>query len=297
MQFLNNTSWIKGRHTIRFGGEIRNDHFNQDGNQFARGSFGFEANATKQGPTGVGGNSFADFLLGEVRRPETAVAIGSARFRATSFNFYIDDSWKITNKMTLALGLRYENTPPWEDTTGKLFSAAIPYMDSTPNVADRSRYPVFVRQGNGTDPYDGILVRWPDITVVQDGRLGSRLVKRDNNDFAPRLGLTWSPNSKWVIRTGTGMFYTQDTGNPRFDMARNIAGRFRQEAVSDYPDRQWNNSFKEIAGAFARVPQPYSFSNLYDRRTPYVIQYLFNVQREFGQNLAFEAGYLGSVSR
>lgn len=297
MQFVNNTSWIRGRHTIRFGGEVRNDHFNQDGNQFARGSFGFEANATKQGPTGVGGNSFADFLLGEIRRPETAVAIGSARFRATSFSFYIDDSWKITNNLTLALGLRYENTPPWKDTTGKLFSAALPYMDSTPNVADRSRYPVFVRQGNGTDPYDGILVRWPNITVVQDGRLGDRLVKRDNNDFAPRIGLTWSPNSKWVIRTGAGMFYTQDTGNPRFDLARNIAGRFRQEAVSDYPDRQWSNSFKEIAGAFAQVPQPYTFSNLYDRRTPYVMQYLFNVQREFGQNLAFEAGYLGSVSR
>jgi hypothetical protein len=297
MQFLNNTSWIRGRHTIRFGAEIRNDQFNQDGNQFARGNFGFEINATKQSPTGAGGNAFADFLLGEIRRPETAVAIGSARFRTNSFNLYIDDSWKITNRLTLALGLRYENTPPWKDTTGKLFSAAIPFMDNTPQVADLSRYPVFVRQGNGTNPYDGILVRWPNITVVQDGRLGDRLVKRDNNDFAPRIGLTWSPSSKWVIRTGAGMFYTQDTGNPRFDMARNIAGRFRQEAVSDFPDRQWGNAFKEIAGAFAQVPNPYTFSNLVDRRTPYVMQYLFNVQREFGQNLAYEVGYLGSVSR
>ncbi|MFN7920267.1 MAG: carboxypeptidase-like regulatory domain-containing protein [Bryobacteraceae bacterium] len=297
MQFLNNTSWIRGRHTIRFGGEVRNDQFNQDGNQFARGSFGFEINATRQTPSAGGGNSFADFLLGEIRRPETAVAIGSARFRATSFNFYVDDSWKVTNRITVAVGLRYENTPPWKDTTGKLFSAAIPYMDSVPNVSDRSRYPVFVRQGNGSNPYDGIVVRWPNIDVVQDGRLGDRMVKRDNNDFAPRIGLTWSPTDRWVIRTGAGMFYTQDTGNPRFDMARNIAGRFRQEAVSDFPDRQWNNAFKEIAGALAQVPQPYTFSNLYDRRTPYVMQYLFNVQREFRQNLAFEIGYLGSVSR
>ena len=297
MQFLNNTSWIRGRHTLRFGAEYRKDQFNQDGNQFARGSFGFEINATRSGPTGTGGNAFADFLLGEIRRAETAVAIGSARFRATSFNLYVDDSWKINNKMTLALGLRYENTPPWLDTTGKLFSAAIPYMDSTPQVADLSRYPVFVRQGQGSDPYAGIAVRWPNITVVQDGRLGNRLVRRDNNDFAPRLGFTWSPSTKWVIRTGAGLFYTQDTGNPRFDMARNIAGRFRQESSSDRPDRQWNNAFREIAGAVAQVPNPYTFSNLYDRRTPHVLQYLFNVQREFGQNLAFEIGYLGSTSR
>lgn len=297
MQFLNNTSWIRGRHTIRFGGEIRNDHFNQDGNQFARGSFGFEINATRSGSAATGGNAFADFLLGEVRRAETAVAIGSARFRATSMSFYIDDSWKINNRMTLAIGLRYENTPPWKDSTGKLFSIAIPYNDNTPNVADLSRYPVFVRQGNGSNPYDGILVRWPNITVVQDGRLGDRMVKRDNNDFAPRIGFTWNPSSKWVIRTGAGMFYTQDTGNPRFDMARNIAGRFRQEASSDFPDRQWNNAFREIAGALAQVPQPYGFANKWDRRTPYVLQYLLNVQREFGNNLALEVGYLGSVSR
>ena len=63
----------------------------------------------------------------------------------------------------------------------------------------------------------------PDVRC--DGSLSNRLVGRDNNDFAPRLGITWAPSDKWVIRGGGGMFYTQDTGNPRFDMARNIAGR------------------------------------------------------------------------
>ncbi|MCX6594649.1 MAG: TonB-dependent receptor [Acidobacteria bacterium] len=299
MQFLNNTSWVKGKHTIRFGGEIRNDQFNQDGNQFARGSFGFEVNASRRAPTGtnLGGDAFADFLLGEVRRAETAVAIGSARFRATSFAFFVDDTWKVTSKLTLSLGMRYENTPPWEDSSGRLFTAYMPYMDSTPGITDRSRYPVFLRQGNGSNPYDGIAIRWPGIDVAQDGRLGNRLVRRDNNDFAPRIGISWNPTSKWVIRTGAGMFYTQDTGNPRFDMARNTAGRFRKESDSTRPDTQWANGFASITGALPQIANPYTFANLYERRTPYVMQYLLNVQREFSQNLVLEVGYLGSVSR
>lgn len=299
MQFLNNTSWIRGHHTLRFGGEVRNEQFNQDGNQFARGSFGFEVNASRRGPTGsnLGGDAFADFLLGEVRRAEQAVAIGSARFRATSFSFYVDDTWKIASNFTLSLGLRYENTPAWTDDTGRLFTVFMPYMDSTPAIQDRSRYPVFLRQGIGQNPYDGIAIRWPGIDVAQDGRLGNTLVSRDKNDFAPRIGISWSPTSKWVVRTGAGMFYTQDTGNPRFDLARNTAGRFRKEAVSDRPDSQWPNAFASIVGAFPQIANPYSFANLYERRTPYSMQYLFNVQREFTPNFVIEAGYLGSVSR
>ena len=125
------------------------------------------------------------------------------------------------------MGLRYELNPPFFDTFGNLFSVYIPFLDATPNVADLSRYPKFIRQGKGSDPYAGIPIRWPDIGVVQDGRLGDRLVQTDYNDFAPRIGITYAPTSKWVVRTGAGMFYNQDTGNPRFDMARNIAGRIR----------------------------------------------------------------------
>lgn len=299
MQILNSTSWIRGKHIFRFGGEVRNDQFNQDGNQFARGAFGVEINATRRAPTGtnLGGDAFADFLLGQVRRAEQAVAIGSARFRATSYSFFIDDTWKLTNKVTLSLGLRYENTPAWTDSSGRIFTVAMPFMDSVAAVQDKSRYPVFLRQGNGTDPYAGIAIRWPNITVAQDGRLGNTLVQRDKNDFAPRIGISWNPTSKWVFRTGAGMFYTQDTGNPRFDMARNTAGRFRLEADSTTPNVTWANGFASIAGSIPQIANPYSFANIYDRRTPYVMQYLFNVQREFNSNLVLEAGYLGSVSR
>jgi hypothetical protein len=154
-----------------------------------------------------------------------------------------------------------------------------------------------MRQGEpSNDPYAGVAIRWPNIEVRQDGTLGDRLVGIDKNDFAPRFGLTWAPSEKWVIRAGAGYFYSQDTGNPRFDMARNLAGRLRFNSNTQIPNLNWDNSLASISGGLANVPTPYTFANPYDRRTPYTAQYMFNVQRELPMNTVIEVGYLGSVS-
>jgi hypothetical protein len=107
----------------------------------------------------------------------------------------------------------------------------VPFVDTTPNVQDLSRHPTFVRMGSG-DFYEDLALRFnPAIKVARDGRLGERLIQFDRNDFAPRFGLAWSPTNRWTVRLGGGVFYTQDTGNPRFDMARNLAGRRRDEPL------------------------------------------------------------------
>src|SRR5581483_4426675 len=64
LQFLNNTSVIRGKHTFRFGGEIRRDQYNQVGNQFARGQWTFDFPATQNPVTKTGGDVFGSFLLG-----------------------------------------------------------------------------------------------------------------------------------------------------------------------------------------------------------------------------------------
>ena len=298
LQFLNNTSITRGKHSFRFGGEIRKDQFNQVGNQFGRGSFWFSTTPTWNPVTGKEGDAFASFLLGNVTLTEVAAQIASVQFRATSFALYMDDVWKITPKVTVSLGLRYENTPPWEDISGNMTTVFFPAFDNTPNVLDQSRHPFFLRQGTGTgDPYAGLKVRWPNIPLVQDGRLGNRLVNRDNNDFAPRIGIAWSPTPKWSIRTGAGTFYNQDQGNPRFDVGRNAAGRTRNDDNPDFPAETCLNGAAGLVGSVANIATPQAFSNKFDRRTPYTMQWLFNVQRELANNLTFEAGYLGSVSR
>ncbi|MFN9299262.1 MAG: carboxypeptidase regulatory-like domain-containing protein [Acidobacteriota bacterium] len=311
MQFINNLSWIRGKHTIKFGGEVRNDQYNQVGNQFARGQFTFDRNATRSPLVAGSGNAFADFLLGEVFQAEAAVSIARAQFRATGFAFYIDDTWRVSNKLTLNLGLRYENTPPWEDQTGTLFNGIV-RQDIRPTspfgavVQDQSLHPFFMRQGaSRQNCYEGINLRWiaggefPTFPIQTrcDGSLGNRLVGRDNNDWAPRLGASYQLDSKTVIRVGAGAFYSQDTGNPRFDMARNLAGRLRDNSSQVSPQLTWQNGLASIAGGTANVARPYTFANPFDRRTPYTLQYLFNIQREFSSNVVFEIGYMGSVSR
>jgi carboxypeptidase family protein len=303
-QVVDNLSLTKGSHSLRLGGELRWDHYNQTGNQFARGGFVFEATASSQLAlvdnklVGVenSGNGFADFLLGYCKRCEVSVSLATAQFRAFSQYYYIDDTWKVTPKLTINAGLRYEYTPPWYDQSGRLVNIYVPFMDSTPNVQDLSRHPVFVRTGSG-DFYEGLTLRFKeDIQVARDGRMGDRLVNDDRNDFAPRFGLAYSPSNKWSIRLGSGVFYSQDTGNPRFDMARNLAGRRRDESLPNQLDLTWDAPFRNLGGPVT-ISNPYVLGNIYNRRTPYVIQYMLNVQRDLGNNFMLEVGYLGSVGR
>src|SRR5262245_43612883 len=301
-QVVANVSLPAGSHAPRMGGEFRCDQYNQYGNLFLRGQFRFEPNVTQQlGPTGAAvagtGNAFAEYLLGYARRNQGSVIPAEIKFRATSQAYYIDDTWKIHPKVSINFGLRYEYTPPFLDKTGKLVNFHVPFVDMIPNVADMSRHPTLVRQGTG-DFYDGLVIRFePSVKVARDGRLGERLVADDKNDFAPRLGIAWNPSSKWVVRTGAGLFYAQDTGNPRCDLARNVAGRRRDEATATQLDLNWNTPYRGLGEATALIVQPYGLANIYDRRTPYSIQYVLNVQRELGGDTALEVGYIGSVSR
>ncbi len=296
-QVIDNFSWTRGNHSFRFGGELRWDQYNQLGNQFPRGSFNFQTVATSNVGAAGTGYGFADFLLGYETQSQGSVTLAETRFRATSQAYYIDDTWKIHPKVSINYGLRYEYTPPFLDLTGKLVNFQMPFVDTTPNVADPSRHPTLVRQGTG-DFYEGSSIRFePAVKVARDGRLGNRLVADDKTNFAPRLGIAWNPSSKWVVRTGGGMFYAQDTGNPRFDMARNLAGRRRDIATPGNIDLTWNAPFRGLGGPTVLIPQPYGLANVYNRRTPYSIQYLLNVQRELGGDTALEIGYIGSVSR
>ena len=141
-QYTENLSWTRGTHFVRSGADLRLDHYDQDGNQFARGSAGFNANVAT-------GNGFADYMLGYIGTWSYASGLAVARLTAFSQSYYITDTWKLSPNLTLNLGLRYEFTPPWTDTAERQIVAVIPVNTQQPQVADMSLHPVLVRAGTG----------------------------------------------------------------------------------------------------------------------------------------------------
>jgi hypothetical protein len=310
LQVVDNVSWIKGKHTFRFGFEYNRQNFDQVGNQFSRGNFVFQPNAT-QSPTHTGGDAFAEFLLGDLYQSTVAVAIASANFQRNTEAAFVDDTYKITRKVTLSLGLRYELTPPWVDLLNNDFTVALPKLYFGPQ-APQSQWPYFVREGNCTNPYQGLSINWTAVSgvagteaspspVCSNGAFPQALMQTQYNNWAPRVGISYSPDAKLVIRSAWGIFYNQDIGNAYFDMARNIAGRVTQTSGQNggtvgVPNLFYSNAVPGGSGAIAQIPPPYAYVDAYDHKTSYTMQYLVNVQRQIAGDWVIEGGYLGTVS-
>jgi hypothetical protein len=321
-QIGDNVSWVKGKHSLRLGYEFNRQTFNQLGNQFSRGQFSSQPIATAfNSGTGSsplsGGDALADFLLGNLYQSTVAVAVANANYERNVQTAYIDDTYKILSNVTIDAGLRYELTPPWNDTLGNNFTVALPVLPADYAISttySQDKWPQYVRQGNCTPDhvYDGLAIRWTASTlgngpapVCSNGQLpNGPLMHTQYNNFAPRLGISFSPNPTMVIRVGYGIFYSQDIGNSYFDMARNIAGRVtytNADGVAPFGSStlSWDNATPGAGGgAIANLPaNTVAFVMAASHKTTYAEQYLLNIQKQFGQNWSFEAGYQGAQSR
>jgi hypothetical protein len=311
-QFVDNISWIKGKHTFKFGFEYNRQNFNQFGNQYLRGGYTFNPNATES-PSKTGGDAFADYMLGDIYQSTEALQAANAPNQRNMEVAFVDDTWKITPKLTVSLGLRYELVPPFTDTANNLFTIVIPQIVGVAN-APVANQPYFIRQGNCSNPYTAnppLPFTW-SITpaVCSNGLENNQLMQTRYNDFAPRVGIAYSPDSKTVIRAAYGTFFVQDNGNSSyFDLARNIGVRFTLSAVSGgntwapgsgvlsgLPDTWANAVTPSTGGTGPAFGPPYGYVAAYAHHTSYTDQYLVNIQRQLGSNWAFELGYLGSES-
>jgi len=314
-QIVDNLSWQKGKHSLRLGFEYNRQTFNQLGNQFSRGQFTDQPLTTAfHTGTGLsGGDALADMLLGDLYQSVVAVAVANANYVRNAEVGYVDDTYKILPNVTVSAGLRYELTPPWNNTYGTTFNIALqtmPKLGDTSTTYPQSQWPFYVRQGSCApgDVYKGLSIRW--ITplgpppVCSNGLMpNGPLLNTPYNNFAPRFGISYSPNPKMVVRAGYGIFYTQDIGNAYFDMSRNVAGRVTYTNTNSAPPYGSSNLTRDNAtpgaggGAISNLGPSVAFANAVSHRTSYAQQYLLNLQQQVGADWSFEFGFQGALSR
>ena len=106
-EVANDLSWVLGKHVMKMGFSTKRIDYNQLGNQFAVGGFDFDGTATQNPASRPGtGDPMADFLLGYMAQSYTAVQPADAKLRSTYWAFYMGDSWRLSPKLTVDLGLR-----------------------------------------------------------------------------------------------------------------------------------------------------------------------------------------------
>lgn len=182
-QFNDAVSWVKGKHNMKFGGEIRSLQFNVRRLTQASGEFDFNAAQTSLG--GVGGDPVASSLFGLV--DTTTLNYGAfSGVRYKDFSLYAQDTYKFSSKLTLNYGLRYDIDLPASEAFDR-FSAVDPNL---PNPGAGGILGAYTYFGTG------------------DGRNGqTRPQDTYTKAFGPRLGFAYSIDAKTVLRGGYGIFY------------------------------------------------------------------------------------------
>jgi hypothetical protein len=277
-------NWIRGNHTWKFGGQVVHIRDNR--------TFGAFQNAIADFV------SVQDFINGNIRDYQIAVDPrgrfpGEAleapfvapsftrHYRYNEFAGYAQDTWKITPRLTLTAGLRYEYFGVLHSPDGEK------HLDANFYYGPGSNY--FEQIANGRF----------DLAVNQTGDLKDRLFKSDYNNFAPRLGVAYdlTGSGRTILRAGYGIFYDRNFGNVLFNVIQNppnyavlITGA-DNDGVSIAPNLDQYAALAPVAGA------SYSSSARglnQDMVTAYANVWNINVQQEINHMFVASVAYAGS---
>ncbi|MGH9840448.1 MAG: TonB-dependent receptor domain-containing protein [Blastocatellia bacterium] len=277
-QGVASVTMLRGRHTFKFGGEYRLSKNLDNVRNSAGGNFGFTNNFT--------GDSLVSLLLGHVNSASRVENL-TLDTRAATIGGYAQTDWKVNNKLTLNLGLRYDlDFPRWE-------------INNRQNSFDI----------NATNP----ACNCPGL-IVWSGRNGlSKYAHNfDKNNFGPRVGFAYRLTDKTVVRGGGAMVYigAYDQATPtQFAAGFSIQGNFTSPDGGRTPALKLSDGLPNIPvpsdanlipgfGAVAIGQNPVlavDFLEPTNRPTPYLQTFNLNVQRELPWNMVVEVGYLGTL--
>jgi hypothetical protein len=252
---------IRGRHTIRVGGDFRWSQFNLFQLNAPRGSFSFTGQYTSQDGSGIG-NGLADMLLGLPLNSQidSYVYLGN---REPVPSLFVQDDFKVSHNLTLNLGLRWEYYTPIVD--------------------------VHNHQANFDYATGQLLV------AGQNGN-SDALATAQKLNFAPRVGFAYTPLANTVIRGAFGIFYSGQeirTGDP-LQLQYNLPFYYQPTFVGDgvTPALTLAQGFPALNPAQAINPGATSLDT--NPKTPYYQEWNLAVQRALPGKLSLEVAYVGS---
>ena len=295
--FTNSFTWVKGNHTFKFGGEAIFEGLPIANGSRSNGQFGFAqaetANPYATGITfanGATGFAYASFLMGNYTSlnlsPQDTLRLGNH-----SFGVYAQDTWKVTRKLTIDFGLRYDYATLLAEQHGRMQDAAF----NTPNPA------VGGRIGG----------------IVYGGSCNCSL----NNNYpwalGPRLGIAYSVNSKTVIRLGSGVSYGTSPNNAFLSYSVPDFYTYSDQNVAGIPAGQLKygnpfapgNSFGnkplvwpdfsahypfQVAPGYAPPQSPFISIDRNAGRLPRILQWSLGVQHEVVRGTVIDVSYVGN---
>ena len=288
-QFADNVSWLKGRHTFKFGADIRRLNTTDITSFFTgddMGTYGFNGQYT--------GQAFGDFLLGVPFQTTLANTGPDVDGLTHHVGFFAQDDLRINSRLTLSYGVRYELHPMFFDRalTTSQFDRAAPGPGGRVIISNEAARRV-------TSPAFAASIGNTPIVLAKDVGLPETLRFNDTNNFMPRFGVAYRPfgNNKTVLRGGYGIYTATVLGSVFYTITGihvSDARTFPNQLVNGVPALAFPRPFGTGLGALG-VPD-FRRATQWDGADPYTQQWNLTAERELPFQSGLRITYSGSRS-
>jgi hypothetical protein len=306
-QAVDNVTWNKGRHTLKFGFDYRHiqavDPLGFIGGD-NYGNFQFNGQFT--------GSAFGDFLLGLPNQTGFDNVQQDNNGSSNHYNAYVQDSFRVNPKLTLEYGLRFEFHPGYTDASGNIgnFNPAIAKSGEViyPNGAASLLATGFLQSANAcpvlgstTGPSLNGAPCMPVLSASQAGLPNS--LRTAPRRFMPRFGFAYRPfGDKTVFRGGFSMYNTEVLGSIYYALTGTLQSAtytYTNSIVNGVPAIQFPNV--KTGGSGIVVPPAgtdyFGTANQINYKDPYTMQWNFSIDHDLGFNTGLRLSYIGSGTR